>query len=109
MIEMILFLGLAALNAADMALTLAILKRGGRELNPVMRFFIDRLGRVAGLVVPKLVMLAAAGAGLWVLTHGQGELVRATHIVAVVLLAALCCVYGFIVVRNMGVLKGMKK
>jgi hypothetical protein len=38
----ILILLIILLNAADVLTTLAILKRGGKEENPIMRWLIDR-------------------------------------------------------------------
>lgn len=48
----------AALQAADIALTALVLRNGGRELNPIMHWFMDRLGMIPGLAVPKLFALA---------------------------------------------------
>lgn len=39
----------AALQVADVTLTTLILRRGGRELNPAMRWLMDKLGTVPGL------------------------------------------------------------
>lgn len=55
--SILLFIVIVALQAADGFLTWRILQGGGRELNPVMRFFIDRLGLVPGLAAPKLVLV----------------------------------------------------
>lgn len=55
------FLLLVALFAADGILTYRIIKAGGRELNPVVRWMMDRAGIVPALVIPKALLLW----GLW--------------------------------------------
>lgn len=47
----------AALQVADVTLTTLILRRGGRELNPAMRWLMDKLGTVPGLALPKVVLI----------------------------------------------------
>lgn len=56
---MTLFVILVALNVVDVYLTLKILKRGGRELNPIMRVAMERLGQKQALIGVKLLVLGA--------------------------------------------------
>lgn len=53
-----IFVVFAALQLADYELTAGILKRGGRELNPAVRWALDRFGNV-GLIAWKLLACAA--------------------------------------------------
>ena len=54
-----LFALLAALQVVDVALTVAILKRGGQELNPLLAWLMKALGSVAGaLLAVKVAVLA---------------------------------------------------
>ncbi len=46
---MIALYALIALQLADLATTLVVLQRGGKELNPVVRWFIVKLGPLFGL------------------------------------------------------------
>lgn len=68
-----LFLAFAALQLADYELTAGILARGGRELNPLVRWLIARLGN-AGLVLAKLVAVAL---GYVLAYHGETALLAA--------------------------------
>lgn len=80
-----LFLLFLALQLLDYELTTGILKLGGRELNPAVRWALDRFGN-AGLIAWKLVACAAG----YVLM--QSGLTWA--------LAALCLFYAGIVGWN---------
>lgn len=80
-----LFLIFAALQLVDYELTTGILKRGGRELNPAVRWALDRFGN-AGLIAWKLVAVAAG----YVLLHTGLTLA----------LAGLCVLYVGIVAWN---------
>jgi hypothetical protein len=51
---------LVVIALLDCVSTYYLLKRGGRELNPVVDFFIDRLGLHGGLAAAKVVTLAGA-------------------------------------------------
>ena len=53
------FILFAVLNAADAATTLAGLKRGAREANPVMRALFAKLGPAPVLIAWKAVFLGA--------------------------------------------------
>lgn len=59
MIWLILF---AALQAVDVTLTVLVLRKGGRELNPIMRWFMDRLGMIPGLAAPKVIAIGIIAA-----------------------------------------------
>jgi hypothetical protein len=61
---------------------------------------MDRLGRIPGLVAPKIV---AVGAVLAIVYFIPGEPVIS------VLLAVLCLVFGFVVFNNFRVLKNLKR
>ena len=75
----------AALQVSDAVLTLLILRDGGRELNPIMRWLMDKIGIVPALVWVKLVLVVAVTA--WV------------H--SVLLLAVFVAIYIAVVVFNM--------
>ncbi len=48
----------AILQLLDAALTVAVLRRGGRELNPVMRQAFDLVGVIPALLILKLGLVA---------------------------------------------------
>lgn len=50
---------LIAANLIDVISTLVILHHGGRELNPFLVWLMSKIGTVPGLVLPKVVCLAA--------------------------------------------------
>lgn len=58
---LVLFILVAALQAADGFLTWRVLRAGGRELNPAVRFLIERIGLVPGLVLAKLALVILVG------------------------------------------------
>ena len=78
-----------ALQVADIITTLLILRDGGRELNPVVKWFIDRLGPVAGLLVIKLLACAILSYAVY------------SGAVNVWIVYALCAVYVYVVGRNL--------
>ena len=81
---------LLALQVADGRTTYLLLSRGGRELNPVVRWAINRCGLVPGLLLAKgAVALSVVGCTL----AGQ---------IPVWSLLALCALYLVVVVRNFG-------
>ena len=55
---MIALLIFAALQVADSVLTVLVINGGGRELNPVMRWLMDRLGVAPALAVAKAAAIA---------------------------------------------------
>jgi hypothetical protein len=88
-LNLVLFLIVLAMQAGDAYLTWRILRGGGRELNPVVRFLIERFGLVPGLAIAKgalalltglyLVDLVPALLGVmtvyaWVLWHNWQQL-----------------------------------
>jgi len=81
---MILFISLALLQVADVICTLRNLRGGAVEVNPVVRVWIDLLGPVGGLVVPK----AAITAALWYFRVPE------------IALALLCVLYGWLAWQN---------
>lgn len=62
------YLGLLALLlglVGDAISTIRVLNRGGRELNPVMRWVFDRMGVVPGFIVTKVAVAALATVGVF--------------------------------------------
>lgn len=82
---MFLFVLIVVLQAADAYLTWRILGTGGRELNPVMRLLMDRIGIMPGLLVAKVVLSATID----IFLYDQPPLL--------VLIAVL---YGCVIVNN---------
>lgn len=67
-----LLIALFALQIADAVTTKRVLERGGRELNPVVRWLIEKLGVTGGLAAKVifasgccLLLWSAAQAGSW--------------------------------------------
>lgn len=56
-----LFVLVVALQVTDAYLTWRVLVAGGRERNPIVRAFIDRLGVLPGLLVAKAAVAVIAG------------------------------------------------
>jgi hypothetical protein len=88
-LNLVLFLIVLALQAGDAYLTWRVLRAGGRELNPVVRFLIDRFGLVPGLAIAKgalalltglylfdlpLVLVAVIALYAWVVRHNWQQL-----------------------------------
>ena len=87
-----LYLALAlfvALQVADIVTTLPILNSGGRELNPVVKWFIVRLGPVSGLVAIKLLSSAVL---VWAVCSGA---------VGALFVFVLCALYVVVVGNNL--------
>lgn len=57
-LALLLFAGLAILQALDAWTTYMVITAGGREINPVEGAFMRALGTGPGLIVSKLIMLA---------------------------------------------------
>lgn len=93
--NIVLFIVFALLQCADVATTLYVLKRGGREANPVMAAIMARLGNVAGLVVPKLVILAV------VYRYALPSSSSFALLVA-------CALYAAVIVNNANVIRAMR-
>ena len=51
---------LVALLAADAWLAIAIIRNGGREMNPIVKWFIAKLGLLPGLIVSRAIALVLA-------------------------------------------------
>ncbi|MFH2074789.1 MAG: DUF5658 family protein [Pseudomonadota bacterium] len=91
---MILFGVFVLLNIADVWTTVKVLRGAGRELNPVARWFIERLGIEGGLVILKLVLVLAV---IW----GLNAVLWCFGLVYVLLaLGVLCAVYVVVVAHN---------
>jgi hypothetical protein len=90
-----LFALLAALQLIDIAITLTILKGGGREVNPIMAKLMDLFDD------PAVAMLLVKGAML-------GLVWWFVDSIPVGLLGALVAFYIVICVHNWNVMKGMK-
>ena len=75
------------LQAADVYTTLAVLKQGGRELNPVLAKLFAKFNPLAVMVGIKL-------AGVWALWYVNLWW----------LTLAACCVYAYVVNQNYGVM-----
>jgi len=96
MFNWILFAILIGLQAADVATTSRNLKAGGRELNPVSRFFMDKFGILPGLLLSKAPLMIGAGVAtylfqsLWYWPVGLG---------------VVCIIYVLVVCHNYGVMK----
>lgn len=64
-LNLALFLVLALLQALDYHTTLTILSCGGKELNPMMSWLMDRLGIEQALIFKGIAVLAVAGFGFY--------------------------------------------
>ena len=82
-------LAVIALQGADMTSTLGALRRGGREVNPVVAWLMRRIGQVPALIVAKSVGVALA---VWLWTLG-----------AALELWALAVLYLLVVAHNLRV------
>lgn len=116
-----LFALFAVLQVLDIATTLYVLDRGGRELNPFLVLVMARLGRkfgrqrgnVLALVGTKTVMLAGAYAMFlphaWIASALAGLPTFATVFAWVQLgaLVAGCVAYAYVVGRNFLVARAM--
>lgn len=68
---MIALLIFAALQVADSVLTVLVINGGGREMNPVMRWLMERFGMIPALAVFKGAVIAyLAWAAIPALTIG---------------------------------------
>lgn len=73
-----------AMILADGYTTFRILRSGGTELNPVMRWFMRRFGLVLGILVSRLV---AIGAVTMLYMAGLQTLILAVYVVYVFVVA----------------------
>lgn len=88
--NIILFLLLVALNLADIYYTRKILAAGGRELNPLVRWLMEKFGVMGGMVLVKIPALVVAAFLPWWM------------------LLALCLFYGVVVGSNAEVYYDMR-
>lgn len=96
--QTILLIVFVCLSVCDVLTTLQILKKGGRELNPIMKWAMDKLGTLPGLLLPKVIVLSGAVAAMLTINS-----------VAVIWgLAVLNMVTLPVVINNIKVLKGLK-
>ena len=86
--EYILLFVFTILQFIDSWTTYKVISKGGRELNPIVRFFIDKLGLKTGLAVVKTATVGIVCAGTIL-----GYFLAFP-------LAILCLVYGFVVYHN---------
>jgi hypothetical protein len=93
-VSYVLFVVFLMLIAADGWTTYRILRSGGRELNPVIKWLVERIG-----LLPALIVTRAVGAGLvWSLVLGG-----AWYVIAVLDLIFAYTVYNNVMVmRKMG-------
>lgn len=91
-----LFLGLLLfLQAADAWTTYRGLRDGGRERNPLIRFFVDKLGLFWGLAAGKLVGVVGV---VWIYSIGNPALA-----------GGFCAIYGWVVWRNWKAIQEQRK
>lgn len=91
MTGLIILFGL--LQIADIASTTRALDRGARELNPVVRWFMARLGRAGGLVATKTI-----GAAVIIPAMLLAYAYAAT--VAIIAIILICAAYAYVVLHN---------
>lgn len=86
--EYILLAVFTLLQFIDSWTTYKVISKSGRELNPIVRFFIDKLGIKTGLAVVKTATVGIVCTGTIL-----GYFLAFP-------LAVLCLVYGFVVYHN---------
>ena len=91
MTALIILFGL--LQIADIATTIRALDRGARELNPVVRWFMARMGTLPGLVALKGAGGAAVVAGV-LFAHAYAPTV------AIIAMSLICAAYAYVVIHN---------
>lgn len=87
-----LLAALIALQVADAVTTLACLRRGGTERNPLLAAAMFAIGTVPALLLAKALLIGVA-----VLLLGYP-----------VALAVICAVYAVVVINNLRVLRHLK-
>ena len=92
--NVILFLILCALQVADVRTTLTFLPLGGKELNPIARWLMEKFGVKPGLIGAKVAAMAIILAGL-------------DYLPGWALLPA-CMVYVAVVWNNLRLIKRLK-
>lgn len=96
MISWILFIILGLLQVYDIYTTTRILSANGKELNPIMKFLMDKFGVKKALVGSKVVILAVIG--YLVVTIGGIPLTIG--------LSMLILVYVYVLYKNTKVMLG---
>lgn len=61
MIPWILFIIFGLIQVVDIYTTIKVLDIGGKEYNPIMRFLIEKFGKVKALIGSKIIILAILG------------------------------------------------
>lgn len=85
----------AALQLADAGTTLAVLRSGGREANPAMRWVFGLIGAAPALALVKLALIALC-------------VVLVDRPFAPQVIAALSALYVYVVINNLRVLKDLR-
>ena len=85
----VLFALLVTLNIVDVILTVRILGRGGRELNPVMAAAMRAIGVKPALILFKSLVLIAA----WYTLPGS-------EFSSIIIVVGLCLIYSLVVWNN---------
>jgi len=91
MLSWILYFILIILNAIDVVSTRLLLASGVKEANPVMAWFVEKLGRTLGLCAPKLFWMVC----LFFLVRNYGSYALLT-----IVLVLMTAFYAVIVYRN---------
>jgi hypothetical protein len=82
-----LFVILVLFNLIDLGTTIMIVLHGGKETNPVVRWVMQRLGPVPGLVVVKAIGLVA----VWYIVHYMTQLVAFWFLVVTIIGYMILC------------------
>ena len=85
-----LFILLTCMQVLDIVTTYVVLKKGGVELNPIMRKLFDKFGVIPTLLVSKVILLA-------VVFYGYDQ---ANSTVSNIVLTLLCAMYTFVLANN---------
>lgn len=96
----VLVVAFCVLQVVDGLTTWAILEDGGRELNPLVAWSIEHMGRLPGIVLAKACAIAAALLIAWS-AIGNG----ASASVVMIVLLLLDALYAVIVYRNIELLR----
>ena len=83
---LLLFIVFAILQIADGVTTFKIIKAGGCELNPVVKYAIENIGLVQGLVIAKAISI---GLGYFLLVNSQATT-----------LLVVSCIYAAVIINN---------
>jgi hypothetical protein len=88
MFELFLFVVLVILQGLDIWTTKTILDNGGKELNPVMRFLMEKIGVMKALFLMKIMLVIVVGYGVF------------TSTLSLILLGLVCILYAIVVASN---------